>query len=76
MILFNHGNQVFEVTVGQRIAQLLLEKIAEDVTVSQVASLDHLGQSVRGENGFGSTDKPTRGLVGFGVHHESKYTPV
>tara|TARA_X000001036_G_scaffold214061_1_gene200566 strand:- start:1626 stop:2147 length:522 start_codon:yes stop_codon:yes gene_type:complete len=51
VVLVNHGELPFEVQVGDRIAQLILELIDVPV-VQEVASLDATN---RGSNGFGST---------------------
>ena len=51
MVLFNHGDQDFEVKMGDRIAQLILEKI-DTPPVEEVQGLD---DTVRGSGGFGST---------------------
>lgn len=51
VILFNHGKEDFKVQAGDRIAQLILERI-ETPEVVVVASLD---ETERGANGFGST---------------------
>ena len=51
VVLFNHGDQDFEVKMGDRIAQLILEKI-DTPPVKEVHSLD---DTVRGSGGFGST---------------------
>ena len=53
VILFNHGNQMFKVEKGDRIAQLILEKISQPVIV-KVSSIQKI---IRGTNGFGSTGK-------------------
>ena len=53
VILFNHGKQTFKVEKGDRIAQLILEKISQPVIV-EVSSIQ---KTVRGTNGFGSTGK-------------------
>lgn len=52
IVLFNHTDRDFEINVGDRIAQLVLEKIVEDASVVVVDSLD---QTARSEGGFGST---------------------
>lgn len=53
IILFNHSNKDFEISKGDRIAQLVLEKIllteVEEITVEQ------LDKTERNEAGFGST---------------------
>ena len=51
VVLFNHGNQDFEVKMGDRIAQLILEKI-DTPPVEEVQGLDN---TIRGTGGFGST---------------------
>ena len=51
VVLFNHGDQDFEIKMGDRIAQLILEKI-DTPEVEEVQGLD---ETVRGIGGFGST---------------------
>ncbi|KAK4599731.1 hypothetical protein RGQ29_009676 [Quercus rubra] len=51
VILFNHSDVDFEVKVGDRIAQLIIEKIM----TPDVIEVEDLGATVRGEGGFGST---------------------
>lgn len=51
VVLMNHGDSDFEVKRGDRIAQLVLEKIAI-VPVREVATLP---ETARGAGGFGST---------------------
>ena len=51
VILFNHGDQDFEVKMGDRIIQLILEKI----DTPRVEEVQDLGNAVRGTGGFGST---------------------
>jgi dUTP pyrophosphatase len=51
VILFNHGDSDFVVSKGDRIAQLIIEKIEN----SQVMQVDDLDVTERGEKGFGST---------------------
>ena len=53
IVLLNPTRNNVEVEKGEKIAQLLLEKIITP-EVEQVESLD---ETVRGENGFGSTGK-------------------
>ena len=53
VLLFNHSNEDFKVKQGDQIAQLILEKIATPM-IEQVEDLD---KTVRGSQGFGSTDK-------------------
>ena len=53
VILFNHGSEAFVVKSGDRIAQLIFEKIytpeLEEVTIETLTTTD------RGTGGFGST---------------------
>lgn len=51
MLLFNHGEADFPIREGDRIAQLVLERIYNPEVV-EVAELE---ESVRGAGGFGST---------------------
>ncbi|XP_068653768.1 deoxyuridine 5'-triphosphate nucleotidohydrolase-like isoform X2 [Aristolochia californica] len=51
VILFNHSDTDFEVKPGDRIAQLIVEKIMTP-EISEVQDLD---STVRGTGGFGST---------------------
>jgi dUTP pyrophosphatase len=51
VILFNHSDVDFEVKVGDRVAQLIIQKIITP-EVSEVLDLD---STVRAEGGFGST---------------------
>ncbi|KAK7276153.1 hypothetical protein RIF29_17287 [Crotalaria pallida] len=51
VILFNHSDVDFEVKVGDRVAQLILERIV----TPDVVEVEDLDSTVRGEGGFGST---------------------
>ncbi|XP_043709855.1 deoxyuridine 5'-triphosphate nucleotidohydrolase [Telopea speciosissima] len=51
VILFNHADVDFEVKLGDRIAQLILEKII----TPKVLEVEDLDSTVRGDGGFGST---------------------
>ncbi|KAL9246995.1 hypothetical protein vseg_020470 [Gypsophila vaccaria] len=51
VILFNHSDVDFEVKVGDRIAQLIIEKIM----TPEVFEVEDLDSTVRGAGGFGST---------------------
>jgi dUTP pyrophosphatase len=46
----------FEVTRGERIAQLVIQKVAHAV-LEVVDDFDHLGESHRGDGGFGHTGR-------------------
>lgn len=52
--LSNAGNGVFVINKGDRIAQFILEKITTP-SVVEVKSIDELGNTGRGDGGFGST---------------------
>ncbi|XP_021725562.1 deoxyuridine 5'-triphosphate nucleotidohydrolase [Chenopodium quinoa] len=51
VILFNHSDVDFEVKIGDRIAQLIIEKII----TPDVFEVEDLDSTVRGAGGFGST---------------------
>ena len=51
VLLFNHSDSDFTVNIGDRIAQLIIEKILTP-EILVVSSLD---ETKRGNNGFGST---------------------
>ena len=51
VLLFNHGEAEFAVAAGDRVAQLVLERIH----TPEVVEAAELEDSVRGAGGFGST---------------------
>jgi dUTP pyrophosphatase len=51
VVLFNHSDADFQVSRGDRIAQLILEKIA----MADIEEVDELFTTDRGDGGFGST---------------------
>lgn len=51
VVLFNFGDEAFEVKPGDRVAQLILERIS----TPSVMEVQSLKETVRGEGGFGST---------------------
>ncbi|ANZ75775.1 BA75_02697T0 [Komagataella pastoris] len=55
VLLFNHGDKDFQIEAGDRIAQLVLEKIvlADIIAITR----EELDATERGEGGFGSTGK-------------------
>lgn len=55
VILFNHTDDDFEVNVGDRIAQLIVERIYTPEWEEVVDGDDHLEKTERGAGGFGST---------------------
>jgi deoxyuridine 5'-triphosphate nucleotidohydrolase len=58
VLIFNHGHQDFHIKEGDRIAQLILEKI-KDVKVIEVEELE---DTTRGSQGFGSSRTETQEL--------------
>lgn len=57
VLLFNSSNETFNIKIGDRIAQIILEQIITPEVV-QVETLEELNivSDSRGEGGFGSTD--------------------
>lgn len=51
VILFNHSDEEFKITRGDRIAQLILERIS----TPDVVEVDDLDETERNAGGFGST---------------------
>jgi hypothetical protein len=51
VILFNHSDEPFAYAAGDRVAQLILERIAH----ADVVPVDDLDDTARGAGGFGST---------------------
>jgi dUTP pyrophosphatase len=51
VVLFNHGAEDLTIEKGDRIAQLILERIA----IADVVEVDELDDTSRGAGGFGST---------------------
>ena len=56
VILVNLSNESFVINPGERIAQLVIAKY-EQLTWDPVDSIDDLGETERGQGGFGSTGK-------------------
>src|SRR5207237_5537080 len=56
VVLANQGNQEYGVTKGDKIAQLIIERIIED----KYQEVEELDSTTRGDQGFGSTDKAPR----------------
>lgn len=52
VILINHGSQTFRIEKGDRIAQLVVNKLTTNIDLVKVSELP---DSQRGVNGFGST---------------------
>ncbi|MBN3277368.1 DUT nucleotidohydrolase, partial [Polyodon spathula] len=53
VVLFNHGQQDFSIRKGDRIAQLICERIC----YLQVREVEQLETTQRGASGYGSTGK-------------------
>ena len=51
VVLFNHSADDFHIKPGDRIAQLIIEKIS----TPDVVEVDDLDETARGAGGFGST---------------------
>ena len=54
VFLVNNNDFSVEVKYGERIAQLILEKIVEDEVLRET---EHLSETARGDKGFGSTGR-------------------
>ena len=59
IVLFNHGEQDFQIKEGDRIAQLILEQIAD----KPVVQVQELIQTSRGDKGFGSTGNQSINII-------------
>ena len=51
VLLFNHSDNAFTIKAGDRIAQLLVQKVEQ----VEFVSVEQLEDTSRGANGFGST---------------------
>lgn len=51
VVLFNHGSEKFDIKVGDKIAQLIIEKCATPL----IEEVDEIKKTKRGSNGFGSS---------------------
>ncbi|WZD64969.1 dUTPase [Pseudocowpox virus] len=67
VVLFNFGNNDFEVKKGDRIAQLICER----VSYPEVKEVDSLDDTDRGDSGFGSTGSGACGGSGDTVWYIS-----
>ena len=56
VVLFNHSEQDFEIKRGDRIAQLILERIS----MADIQEVEELSSTDRGAGGFGSTGLETK----------------
>lgn len=53
VLLFNHAEKDYQVSIGDRVAQLVLERIA----TPEVTEVESMEATVRGAGGFGSSGK-------------------
>ena len=53
VIMFNAGREKFAIKRGDRIAQMVIAKLPE----VELIAVDELGETLRGEGGFGSTGR-------------------
>ena len=53
VLLINHGNQVFHVSKGDRVAQMILAEVCQ----ARFEEVEVLDETERGEGGFGSTGR-------------------
>jgi len=53
VLLFNHSDSEFQIEPGDRIAQLLIQKVER----VEFIPVDQLNETARNEGGFGSTGK-------------------
>lgn len=53
VIVFNHGSAAFPVKRGDRIAQMVIQKLPE----VELVEVDELGETQRGQGGFGSSGR-------------------
>ena len=51
VVMFNHADEDLQITMGDRVAQLVVEQISTD----DLVVVDDLDDTERGEGGFGST---------------------
>src|SRR5437588_4347061 len=56
VVLANQGDQGYDIRKGDKIAQLIIERIIED----EYQEVEELDSTTRGDQGFGSTDKVPR----------------
>lgn len=57
VLLYNHSDENFAVNRGDRICQIILERIATDITFVEVLD-ETVSQTNRGDRGFGSSNHP------------------
>jgi dUTP pyrophosphatase len=55
VLLINHGTEPFTITRGDRVAQLVLARVALSFTEVEFREVQEVSTTDRGEGGFGST---------------------
>jgi dUTP pyrophosphatase len=53
VVLVNHGDEPFEIAAGDRVAQLLVQRVER----AAFRAASQIEETVRGEGGFGSTGR-------------------
>ena len=53
VVLFNHADEVLQIKTGDRVAQLIIEQIS----TAPLTEVENLDDTVRGEDGYGSTGR-------------------
>ncbi|GAB1219342.1 hypothetical protein ENUP19_0131G0004 [Entamoeba nuttalli] len=53
VIVFNHSNTIYKCKKGDRVAQLIIEKVKQ----CKIEEVKEISETIRGEKGFGSTGK-------------------
>jgi dUTP pyrophosphatase len=53
IIIYNHGNDDFDINNGDRVAQMVLSPVVK----IEFEEVNDLPETIRGEGGFGSTGK-------------------
>ena len=53
IIIYNHGNDDFDINNGDRVAQMVLSPVVK----IELEEVNDLPETIRGEGGFGSTGK-------------------
>lgn len=53
VVLFNHADEDLQIDIGDRVAQLVIEQIS----MAPLTEVDDIEDTVRGEDGYGSTGR-------------------
>jgi len=70
ILMVNNGSQDFKVNLGDRIAQLILERIADE----PVIIIQELTNMARGDGGFGSTEAKQINIIQEKTENNTKYS--